>query len=130
GGAGGGGGGGGGAGGAGDGGGAGAGGGGRRGGGGGGAGAACGPPPARPADLPAADAVLRLRGAAPRPLDLAVADRARPDHRRGNRRLVPLHEDPGAARQQPARRRPGRDTAPAGPRPPPDPASGPEPRRR
>ena len=51
-----------------------------------------------------------------RPLDLAVAARPRPDHRRRDRRLVPLHEDPGPAEQQQAGRRPGRAAAPAGSR--------------
>ena len=60
---------------------------------------------ARAARLPLADAVLRLRGAAARPLDLAVAARARADHRRRDRRLVPLHEDPGSAEREQAGRR-------------------------
>ena len=71
-------------------------------------------PPAPPAYR--SPGLLRLRGAAARPLDLAVAARARPDHRRRDRRLVPLHEDPGSAEQQQAGRRARRASAPAGPR--------------
>ena len=71
--------------------------------------------PPRAARLPLAR-LLRLRGAAPRPLDLAVAARARADHRRRDRRLVPLHEDPGPAEQQQAGRRARRAPPPAGSR--------------
>ena len=85
-------------------------------------------PPAPPAYRSAR--LLRLRGAAARPLDLAVAARARPDHRRRDRRLVPLHEDPGPAEQQQAGRRAGRAAAPEGSREAEDHAGRPQPADR
>ena len=60
--------------------------------------------------------VLRLRGAAARPLVLAVAAGDRADHRRRDRRLPALHEDPGPAEREQARRRARRGAAAARPR--------------
>ena len=70
-------------------------------------------PPAPPAYR---TPVLRLRGAAASPLVLAVAAGDRVDHRRRDRRLPALHEDPGPAEREQARRRPRRGAAPARPR--------------
>ena len=52
---------------------------------------------------------------------------ARADHRRRDRRLVPLHEDPGSAEQQQAGRRARRTSAPTGSREAEDPAGRAEP---
>src|SRR5204863_32378 len=77
----------------------------------------------RAARLPLAEPLLR--GAAAGPLDLAVAARPWPDHRRRRRRVVPLHENPGPDQLEQTDRRARRDAAGAAARRDEDQGAGP-----
>ena len=63
-------------------------------------------PARRAAGVRPADRLLRVRGAGPPPVDLALAARRAAGRGRGRRRLVRLHEGPGPAGGDEAGRRP------------------------